>query len=325
MARPLRLEHPGALWHVTSRGNERRNIFRSDRDRLFFLDLLAEVIDLHRWILHAWVLMSNHYHLLVETPIPNLSRGAKRLNEVYANEFNFRHHRVGHLFQGRFKGILVEPESSHMLELTRYIVLNPVRAHMVRTAAEYRWSNYRATAGLAPAPEWLEVDWTLGRFPARSRQDARERYRRFVAHARASAYNPWEHLVGQVFLGSEVFCDRMQALIDTQPRSRAHPKSQRRLVLSSFDAILDAVEEVFGETRDSIRVRSHRPVRKAVAQLGWEEAGLTLRAIGEWIGLSEQAVSHLIKRGKQLERTNDDYASRLRQIRLRLGVDHAPY
>ena len=126
MARPLRLDHAGAVWHLTSRGNERREIFREDEDRERFLRILAGVVKRFRWRVHAYVLMGNHYHLLVDTPEPTLSRGMKHLNGVYTQNFNRRHRRVGHLLQGRFKAILVERES-HLLELTRYVVLNPVR------------------------------------------------------------------------------------------------------------------------------------------------------------------------------------------------------
>ena len=325
MSRPLRLEHSGAVWHITTRGNERRNIVRSDRDRAFFVETLADVVQLHRWILHAWVLMSNHYHLLVETPIPDLSRGMKRLNEIYAEYFNLVHRRVGHLVQSRFKGILVEPGSSHMFELTRYIVLNPVRARMVEYAGKYRWSNYRATAGLALAPPWLHTEWTLDQFPAHSLQGSRQRYRTFVAAGRGASYNPSEHLVAQIFLGGEAFYERMQQLIDSKPRCRQFPKAQRLIVLPSFEAVIDAVTDAFDESRDSIRARSHRPARKALAQLGWEDANLTLTAIGEWLGLTDRAVSHLLKRGKQMECRDDAYASTLRQIRLRLGLDRAPF
>src|SRR6266542_306538 len=160
MARPLRLEHPGAVWHVTSRGNERREIFCDDHDRPDFLRQLAGVVTEFTWRLHAYVLMGNHYHLLFETPVPNLSQGIRQLNGIYTQRFNRRHARVGHLLQGRFKSILVEKER-HLLELVRYIVLNPVRAGVTRTAAEWRWSNYRATAGLTSPPQWLDVNWTL--------------------------------------------------------------------------------------------------------------------------------------------------------------------
>ncbi|MBW3672334.1 MAG: transposase [Acidobacteria bacterium] len=142
MSRQLRIDFPGAIHHITSRGNERRIIYRDDRDRIRFLKILEEVVSLRRWILHAWVLMSNHYHLLIETPEVGLSREMKRLNESYATWFNLRHRRAGHLFQGRFKNILIERES-HLLELTRYIVLNPVRCHALKYAGDWRWSNYR--------------------------------------------------------------------------------------------------------------------------------------------------------------------------------------
>jgi len=133
MSRQLRIEYPGAIWHVTSRGNERRDIFRDDDDRHRFLRLLGKVVVIRRWNLHAWVLMANHYHLLIETPEIGLSRGVKWLNQRYAQAFNERHGRVGHLFQGRFKSVLVQREG-HLLELLRYIVLNPVRCGIVRFA-----------------------------------------------------------------------------------------------------------------------------------------------------------------------------------------------
>ncbi|MCA1734260.1 MAG: transposase, partial [Acidobacteria bacterium] len=142
MARPLRLEHEGALWHITSRGNERKNIYRSDADRRLFLSLLGEAVKRYRWILHEYMLMSNHYHLLIETPEKTLSRGMQWLNGEYARGFNKRHKRVGHLFHGRFKGQLVEKDS-YLLELIRYVALNPVRAGIVARPEEYRWSSYR--------------------------------------------------------------------------------------------------------------------------------------------------------------------------------------
>jgi len=235
MSRPLRLEFPGAIWHVTSRGNERRDIYRDDRDRRNFCNLLGEVVTQRRWVLHAYVLMSNHYHLLVETPETNLSRGIRTLNGDYAQSFNRRYRRAGHLFQGRFKGILVERES-HLLELVRYIVLNPVRCHAVSTAGEYEWSSYRATAGLRRPEPWLEIAWTLGRFHPSSIELAFEAYRRFVVDSRGAMHNPWEQLAGQIYLGGEAFCDRMQRLAASEPRHREIPKAQRYFVRPSFDA-----------------------------------------------------------------------------------------
>lgn len=186
MARPLRIEFPGALFHVTSRGNARAPIFFDDPDRHLFLDILGLVVESHRWLCHAYCLMTNHYHLLVETPETNLSRGMRQLNGLYTQRLNRRHNRVGHVFQGRFKGILVERES-HLLELARYVVLNPVRANVVRAAEDYPWSSLRATFGIAPAPNWLAVGALLAPFGSRSR------YRDFVREGTGTR-TPWTEL-----------------------------------------------------------------------------------------------------------------------------------
>jgi REP element-mobilizing transposase RayT len=173
MARKRRLDFPGAIWHLTDRGNDRRTIYRDRNDFHKFLETLAEVVVCHQWRLFAYVLMPNHYHLLAETPTATLSVGMKSLNEQFAEWFNWRHGRVGHLFQGRFKSIPVERES-HLLELARYIVLNPVRCGMVADAGEWEWSSYRATVGSEPAPQWLDVAFLLDLF------GGAERYAEFV-------------------------------------------------------------------------------------------------------------------------------------------------
>lgn len=190
MSRPLRVEREGAIWHITSRGVERRDIYLDRDDRSYFLEFLADTVVDARWRLHSYVLMANHYHLLIETPERTLSRGMKSLNERWAERFNWRHNRVGHLFQGRFTGIVVDREA-HLRELLRYIVLNPVRCGAVEYAYDHDWSNYRATAGFAPRPDWLEVDWTLAQFHE-DKAVATELYRQFVAEARGANPCPWE-------------------------------------------------------------------------------------------------------------------------------------
>jgi len=183
MARPLRIEYDGALYHVTSRGNERKSIFRDDADRKLFLKTLSQVTDRFNWVCHAYYLMNNHYHLVIETPDGNLSKGMRELNGVYTQAFNRRHHRVGHLFQGRFKGILVQKES-HFLEVCRYVVLNPVRAKAVKHPREWAWSSYRATGGESSASlshrersaqsVWAEKSRSPGKVPGvRERRDWR--------------------------------------------------------------------------------------------------------------------------------------------------------
>lgn len=169
MSRPLRLEFPGAIYHVTSRGNARQAIVADDRDRSQWLTLLAHVVARYGWLCHAYCLMDNHYHLLIETPQPNLSLGMRQLNGRYTQAYNRRHARVGHLFQGRFTAILVEKEA-HLLELCRYVVLNPVRANLVTHPRLWAWSSYRATVGETKAPVWLMTDWILSQFGQRMGQ-----------------------------------------------------------------------------------------------------------------------------------------------------------
>jgi REP element-mobilizing transposase RayT len=160
MARPLRIEFPGALYHVTARGNARQDIFLNDEDRQQFLKILERVVSRFHLLLHAYCLMDNHSHLVVETPEANLSKAMRQLNGVYTQAFNRRHDRVGHVLQGRFKAIVVDRDS-YLLELCRYVVLNPVRAKTTRKPDTYPWSSYRATAGLAATPAFLAVDWLL--------------------------------------------------------------------------------------------------------------------------------------------------------------------
>jgi REP element-mobilizing transposase RayT len=163
MARQLRLDFAGGVHHVTTRGNERRPIFRSDADRRMFLQLLGVATKRFHWIVAAYVLMTNHFHLLIETPEANLSRGMQWLAGAYAMWFNRRHGRSRHLFQGRFHSFLIDRDE-YFAEVLRYVVLNPVRAKMVAHPGEYRWSSYRATAGSEAAPEWLDTSAALAPF-----------------------------------------------------------------------------------------------------------------------------------------------------------------
>jgi putative transposase len=201
VARALRLEIPGAVYHVTSRGNAGADIFLDDDDRRLFLGVLTRAVGRFAWLCHAFCLMDNHYHLLLETPRPNLSRGMRSLNSVYAQAFNRRRRCRGHVFQGRFHAVLVEKER-HLLELARYVVLNPVRARLVQTAVDWPWSSYRAAVGTAPCPSYLTLDWLLAQFGG-ERFRARERYRRFVAEGLGD--EPWEDLRGGIYLGCEKF------------------------------------------------------------------------------------------------------------------------
>ena len=204
MERPLRIEYAGALYHVTSRGDRQEAIFLDDKDRLDYLAILANVQVDYNWQIHAYCLMDNHYHLLIETPDGNLSRGMRQLNGLYTQTSNRSHDRVGHVFQGRFKAILVQKET-YLLELARYIVLNPVRARMVRSAKDWRWSSYRQTAGYIQPATWLTTEWLLAAFGKRL-STAQKHYREFVAAGKKQP-SPWENLRNQVFLGTDEFVD----------------------------------------------------------------------------------------------------------------------
>jgi len=218
MARPLRLEFPGALYHVTTRGNAREPIFLDDADRDLFLRCLGEVVLWQRWLCHAYCLMTNHYHLLIETPEANLSRGMQRLNGRYSQRFNRQHQRVGHVLQGRFTSILVERES-HLLELARYVVLNPVRAGMLDAPETYPWSSLRATIGLSVQPRWLTTGDLLERFGSRAR------YLEFVREGLTAA-SPWSALRGGL-IGSDEFVERLSGRLDQQARVGEFPRRER--------------------------------------------------------------------------------------------------
>jgi putative transposase len=178
MSRPPREDYAGAIWHLTARGVRKERIFLDARDYAFFLRVLGEVVERYGWVVHAYCLMPNHYHLLVETPQPTLSDGMERLNGRYAQWFNLRHGVEGHVFERRFRSVAVTHEA-HLLELSRYIVLNPVRAGLCRTPLAWRWSSFRATMGAMHRPKFLAVEWLLGLF-GEDRRAARDGYSRFV-------------------------------------------------------------------------------------------------------------------------------------------------
>jgi putative transposase len=227
MARPLRIEFAGAVYHVTSRGNARADIFEADSDRETFLRILGVVVKRFNWLCHAYCLMNNHYHLLIETPEGNLSAGMRQLNGVYTQAFNRAHRRDGHVFKGRFAAILVEKES-HLLELCRYVVLNPVRAGMVDRPEQYRWSSYLSTLGKAAKPALLTTRWLLGNF-SNTLAESRRRYRQFVTAGMDDIESPWGKLSGQILLGTEGFVQRVKELLGAKVDIPEIPRRQRHV------------------------------------------------------------------------------------------------
>lgn len=274
MARQLRIEFAGALYHVTSRGDRQEEIYLNDKDRRLFLSEFYVVCKRFNWMVHSYCLMDNHYHLLIETPDGNLSKGMRQLNGVYTQKFNRENKRVGHVFQGRYKSILVQKEA-YLLELSRYIVLNPVRARMVRSAKDWPWSSYRATAGLSRAERFLETDWVLSSFHSRKTK-AIEAYRKFVSEGKGQP-RPWDKLKNQIFLGDDSFVEDMQCKISPDQTLTGVPSIQKRSVPKS----LKYYEDKFPNRNDAI----------VAAYLS---GGYSLAEVGKYFSLSFSHVGRIV-------------------------------
>ena len=299
MARPLRIEFPDALYHVTSRGNERRPIFRTTRDRETFLLLLGQTAKRYGWSVSAFVLMMNHYHLVIQTPEPNLSRGMHWLNGTYAGWFNRAHRRAGHLFQGRFHAFLIEKQA-YFTEVIRYVVLNPVRAKIVTAPSAYRWSSYRATAGSAAAPDWLDTRAALEPF-GENDEAARRNYEAFVFEKMRRTDSIWENAFNGIYLGTSGWAQRMRDRVESMVVSTDHPRTQRSVGRPAMATIVTAVSNAGGIAVDSLRRRGPNRYRAMAAWIGWHEGLVTLRTIAASLRLrSEGYVSRLIRRCERM-------------------------
>ena len=339
MARPLRIVCPGAWYHVTARGNERRDIFRDDKDRVRFLQTLAEMVDRFGVRLHAYVLMSNHYHLLLEVCNPNLSQAAQWLNVSYSVWFNRRHNRSGHLFQGRFKSVVVQPDAWGM-SLSAYIHLNPVRIaalgldrrHRQRarsvaidqpdervlrqrmaTLRAYRWSSYPAYIGAVKAPSWLccadVLD--LGGGPAR---EQRTNYRRYVEGQIREGLEkcPWDELTDQVILGGAQFLRKLRANLQKEARLGWAPKGIRKTL--GFADVVGAVEKVRKDRWQNFRDRHGDRGRDQALYLARRATPLSLSELAKAAGLNQHAsVAMAIKRYENEVKRRPEEQKLLRQ------------
>jgi len=279
MARPLRIEFPGAVYHITSRGNKKGKIFENDKDRKIFLKILGSVIKRYNFFCYAYCLMDNHYHLLIETPDGNLSQGMRQLNGVYTQKFNRAHNTVGHLFQGRFKAILVEKEN-YLLELCRYIVLNPVRAGIVDYPWQWEWSSYAATVGRVKRPKFLTIDWILSQFN-KDRKKAQRAYEEFVL-AGIGKEAPWKDLKGRIILGKDNFVEKIKAYLEERKEIEEIPKIERF-------AMRKGLNEIFS----GIREKKERDKQIYTAHIKY---GYTLKEIANYLGIHYSTVSKALKR-----------------------------
>lgn len=288
MARPLRITYPDAYYHITSRGNEQRDIFKSQNDREKFLIYLESATERYGAVIHAYCLMSNHFHLLLETPRANLSEIMRHIVGAYTTYFNIKRKRAGHLFQGRYKAILVEADE-YAAELSRYIHLNPVRAGIVALPEEYKWSSYQSYISLVPLPKWLKTEFILGYFGQRG-ATARKKYKEFVEDLVEKEYeSPLKDAVGATILGSAGFIKEVAA---SHLKDREEDKNIPALRhFEERPTVSDICKLVESEIYDNDKL-----ARQASIYISHKYSGLRLKAIASMFDVGETAICEASKR-----------------------------
>jgi hypothetical protein len=262
--------------------------------------------------------MTNHFHLLLETPQTTLSSGMQTFEGDYAKAFNRRYRRVGHLFQGRFIGHLVE-EETYFLTVARYIVLNPVDAKMVASAGQWPWSSYNATAGVARPPEWLEARRVLAKFHPEDHAAACREYRVFIAAGAGGLPDPFENAIAGVYLGSESFMERVRELTKQRTWTSNHSTGQRNAAVPTVDEVRNGVENVFSAP---VNVRSWRSEksRAAFALLARREAIASWPVIAKHLGMSATGARRMGMHAGVLERTDGGFRDRVAEVVMKINV-----
>lgn len=250
MGRPLRIEYPGAWYHVMNRGQGKKPIFHSNRDYESFLALLAEISEIYSVEIHAFSLMTNHYHLLIHTPIPGLSRAMRHLNGVYTRLFNQRQRTDGPLFRGRFKSLIVDSEE-YLSELVRYIHLNPVKAGLCLHPSKHPWTSHAAYISKLKRPPWLVTKEILGRFGKKENRAIR-RMDRFVCAGVPEAFQ--DSIEKQrVVLGSNAFKEWLYGNFVEKKKKGIALKDQRPKTRIKATQILDHVGHAYNVSITEIR------------------------------------------------------------------------
>jgi len=316
MARPLRITYPGAFYHITSRGNERKEVFKSKRDRQKFLEYLESASQRYDAVIHAYCLIYNHYHLLMETPTGNLPQIMRHINGAYTTYFNVKRKRAGHLFQGRYKAILVDIDE-YAKELSRYIHLNPVRAELVKTPEEYEWSSYQFYIGRQKTPEWLHLDFILGYFGKKFSM-AQKEYQQFVDMLGDQEYkSPLTEVVSSTILGTPDFI----ALI--KDRYLAGKKPDKNLPALKELSEKASMYDIFSEV-ESVFKKDQSLARNIKLYLCQRNTGEKLKDIGKHFGIGESGVSQAcrrisqkIDRDKKIERKIEKIEKKLIMSRMK--------
>ncbi len=277
MSRPVRIEFPGAVYHVTSKGRGGQVVFKDQDDRGVFLNVIENVVDRFGWLMHSYVLMNDHYHLVVEVPGANLSKGMRQLNGVYTQHVNRRHRQEGPIFQGRFKSVLIE-KKSYLLPVCRHVVTNPSRKLDQQHFASYKWSSYRALAGQVKGPTFLHQDDVL-RFFGKQEKDAQRKYREYIKQG-IGGDSPLDQRTSQVLLGSTRFLNEMQPILQGERLSKRGPKAARRR---------RSLPVLFKKVDAKTRLERNELIKKAHLDFGY-----TLMEIGNHLGLHYTTVSKVI-------------------------------
>lgn len=312
MSRPLRIEYPCAFYHITSRGNERKDIFKNEQDFVKFLTYIESAVQRYKAAIHVYCLMSNHYHLLLETPLSNLSQIMRHINGAYTTYFNRKRQRAGHLFQGRYKAILIDADE-YAEELSRYIHLNPVRAGIAGRPEEYHWSSYQYYIGKKQIPKWLTVDYILSYF-GREAIAAQKKYSEFVNALVDKEYDsPLKETVASTILGGIEFVDEIK---DKYLRGKKIDRNLPALREITKTSIKEIIREV-----DVALEKNEVLSKKAAIYLCHRYSGRTLREIGGHFGIGESAVSQigrrfsvLLKKDKRLNKKVKDVCNRLKVV-----------
>jgi REP element-mobilizing transposase RayT len=321
MTRPLRVEYPGAYYHVINRGNNQEKIFLNDRDKEKFLEYLGKANRRFFIIIHTYCLMSNHFHLLVETPESNLSMAMQWINVSYATYFNRKRGRHGHLFQGRFKAILIDADE-YLKHLSRYIHLNPVRAKMVPTPSTYQWSSYAAFIGELKVPPFLETDWLLSNFGKR-KKIAQRNYKDFVEGADINTVeNPHKQITEGFILGDLDFVKWVkETFLSDRQDEKEIPQLKKLKPRIELEIVVDAVCEEFGCTAEQIitKGRKKNKAREIAIHLSRDLSGKSCKDLGLYFGeVSGALITMMNNRIAQEVAQNRRFKHRLENIKKRI-------
>lgn len=290
MSRPLRIEYPSAVYHVTARANGRQHLFTCTEDGSHFIKLLAREIAQQRWICYAYCLLEDHYHLVIETPEANLGRGMGRLNMAYSQWFGRQHNQPGHLFHGRYKSIILQKER-YLLEVCRHVVLNPVRLQTVNQPDHWKWSSYRPLAFVENVPSWLDSDWLLTQFVSNA-SDPASSWRKYVTEGIESP-SPWNNLRAGHYLGDEKFLQDIANRIAKLPLDQVSSKVSNP-TRPTAKMVLESVATAAGVSKSLLLNRKAAPeVFRVAVFLLRRASNMPLRDVADLAGISQGRVSQI--------------------------------